>query len=77
MADGTGAGLEPAGGAAGCCGELGTLGGGDPDAGAGVGLIGELGVLGAAGVGMRVMVDGTLAMMPGFCGMWGAQIPAR
>lgn len=32
---------------------------------------------GAAGVGTRVIVLGTLVMMPGFWLTWGAQIPAK
>ena len=31
----------------------------------------------ATGVGWSVIVDGTLAMMPGFFEMCGAQMPAR
>ena len=31
----------------------------------------------AAGVGTRVMVEGTLVTIPGFWLTWGAQIPAR
>ena len=31
----------------------------------------------AIGVGIKVMVVGTLVMIPGFLSTWGAQIPAR
>ena len=68
---------DPAGAAGaeeGCWGELAKLAGADTGA-EDTGAAGELGV--PWGVGMSVMVDGTLATTPGFCATWGAQIPAR
>lgn len=73
------AGGAPDGAGVGCCGELGELGA-LPAGGAGVGWIGEFGELGAwlgGGVGRSVIVEGTFVTIPGFCGMWGAQMPAR
>ena len=37
----------------------------------------EAGGLAAAGIGLRVIVFGTLVTIPGLAGMCGAQIPAK